>query len=176
MSDLLPPNATLPERAISLSTARVGGVATPLRPLWNPQKCPLETLPWLAWAFSVDTWDANWSEVTKRAVVSRSISNHRIKGTVQAVKSSLSALGANAVMVEWFQKTPLGTPHTFTINIVSLDTSVEMQASMVSEINRTKPLRSHYDIVFGTAAEGSINVVSLFRAAVFTRLDGGATY
>ncbi len=176
MSDLLPPNATLPERAISLSAARVGDVATPLRPLWNPATCPLETLPWLAWAFSVDTWDTNWPEATKRTVVASSIATHRRKGTVQAVKSSLSALGAGAVVVEWFQKSPMGTAHTFTINIVSLDTSVEMQASMVSEINRTKPLRSHYDIVFGTAAEGSINVVSLFRAAVFTRLDGGATY
>lgn len=176
MSDLLPISATPQERALSLATARVGDVPIPLRTLWNPDTIALELLPWLAWALSVDTWDPSWSEEIKRAVVRGAIETHRRKGTVGAVKGALSALGAGSDLVEWFEKSPAGTPHTFTVYIVSNDTSVEMQAAMASEINRTKPLRSHYDIVFGVAGEEDINIVSVLRPAVFVRLDGGATY
>lgn len=148
----------------------------PIRPLWNPDTCPLSILPWLAWGLSVDVWDSTWSESIKRSVVRSSIETHRKKGTVGAVKGALSALGAGSVLVEWFQKSPLGTPHTFTINLVSNDTSTEMQDAMAAAIDRTKPLRSHYDIVFGVATEGSINVVAVFQPVVFVRLDGRATY
>lgn len=176
MNDLLPASASKQERDISLSTARVADVPVPLRTLWNPQTCSLELLPWLAWALSVDTWDANWSETIKRAVVANAIPIAKLKGTKKAVKDALAALAAGTVMVEWFEKDPVGTPHTFTVNIVSNDVSLAMQASLASEIDRTKPLRSHYDIVFGVATEGSINIVGVLRPAVFTRLDGGATY
>lgn len=148
----------------------------PIRPLWNPATCPLDLLPWLAWAFSVDVWNSNWSEEVKRAVVATSIETHRKKGTVGAVKGALAALGAGSALVEWWQKSPTGTPHTFTINLVSGDSSLEMQDAMAAAIDRTKPLRSHYDIVYGVATEGTINVVALFRPGVFVRLDGGATY
>ena len=68
MNDLLPPSATKQERALALATSRVSDVPLPIRTLWNPDTCPLELLPWLAWALSVDTWDPNWSESIKRAV------------------------------------------------------------------------------------------------------------
>lgn len=161
---------------MALATARVSNVPSPLRPLWNPDTCPVDILPWLAWALSVDTWNPDWPEFTKRAVVRTAISTARQKGTKKAVSDALNAIGAGAVMVEWFEKSPVGDPHTFTINIVAQDTSLQAQALMVSEINRTKPLRSHYDIVFGAATQGSINIVSLARVAVFTRLDGRTTY
>ncbi len=176
MNDLLPPSATSQERSIALSAGRVSDVPSPIRPLWNPDTCPIDILPWLAWALSVDTWDSNWSEVTKRAVVRSAVETARYKGTRKAVADALAALGAGVVMVEWFDKDPVGDPHTFTINIVAQDTSIEMQAAMVSEIDRTKPLRSHYDIVFGVATEGSINICGVLRPGVFTRLDGAATY
>lgn len=176
MNDLLPPSATSQERAIALSAGRVSDVQSPLRQLWNPDTCPIDILPWLAWALSVDTWNPNWAEVTKRAVVKSAIATAKYKGTKKAVADALSAIGAGVVMTEWFEKDPVGDPHTFTINIVASDTSLEAQEIMVSEIDRTKPLRSHYDIVFGVATEGSINIVGVLRPAVFTRLDGAATY
>lgn len=176
MNDLLPPSATKQERALALSTARISDVPTPLRPLWNPDTCPVDLLPWLAWSLSVDTWSPTWSESTKRAVVRAAIATAKAKGTKKAVTDALSAIGAAVVMTEWFEKSPEGDPHTFTISIVAQDTSLEAQTLMVSEINRTKPLRSHYEIVFGTAATAPFNVVSLGRVAVFTRLDGRTTY
>lgn len=174
--DLLPPNATLQERAISLATARASEVATPLRHIWNPDTCPVDLLPWLAWGLSVDTWDSNWSDTVKRAVVRSAIATHRSKGTAGAVRGALAALGAGNVIVEWWQTAPKGDPHTFKVYIVNVDTSMAMQASMIREIDRTKPLRSHYDVIFGTAATAGINLVGVLRPAVFVRLDGGATY
>lgn len=176
MNDLLPISATQQERALSLSTARVGDVPVAQRTLWNPDTCPVDLLPWLAWALSVETWDAAWPEMTKRAVVRSSIETHRKKGTVGAVKSALVALGATSQIVEWWQKDPVGTPHTFDINIVNNDSSLAMQEAMAREIDRTKPLRSHYDIIYGIGTEGSINLVGVLRPAVFVRLDGGTTY
>lgn len=176
MINLLPPNATAQERALELATARVESVPVPIRDLWRPDDCPVELLPWLAWALSVDTWNPDWPEYIKRAVVNAAVETARLKGTVSAVKTALSALGASTVLVEWWQKTPTATPHTFTVNIVAPDTSTAMQAAMHSEIRRTKPLRSHYDIVFGAGGESSINLVGLLRPAVFVRLDGGATF
>jgi phage tail P2-like protein len=176
MNDLLPPSATSQERAIAAATSRVSDVPVPIRTLWNAQTCPVDLLPWLAWALSVDTWYSDWTEVRKRAVIAAAVNTARFKGTKKAVSEALAALSASSVIVEWFQKTPVGTPHTFTINIVSNDTSIETQAAIAKEINRTKPVRSQYDIVFGTAAEGSVNVVGVFQPTIFVRLDGGATY
>ncbi len=176
MNDLLPISATPQERDLSLSTARVADVSVPLRTLWDPATCPVDLLPWLAWTLSVETWDPNWSEGIKRAVVSASVETHRKKGTVGAVKQALATLGASCEIVEWWQKSPTGTPHTFDVNLVNNDNSLEMQANMAREIDRTKPLRSHYDIIFGVGTEGDINIVGVLRPGVFTRLDGGATY
>lgn len=176
MNDLLPPSATKQERSLALSTARISDVPTPLRPLWNPDTCPVDLLPWLAWSLSVDTWSPTWSETTKRAVVRSAIATAKTKGTKKAVTDALSAIGAGVVMTEWFEKSPEGDPHTFTINIVAQDTGLEAQALMVSEIERTKPLRSHYDIIFGVTGTGPFNIVTLGRCAVFVRLDGQATY
>ena len=148
----------------------------PIRDLWNADTCPADLLPWLAWTLNVDIWNPDWTETIKRAVVKNAVNRAREKGTVAAVKGILSDLGAGSVIVEWWQKDPVGTPHTFTVNIVSNDTSVEMQQAMAWAIDLKKPLRSHYDIVFGIASEASINIVGVLRAAVFARLDGGATY
>ena len=40
LRDLLPPNATSPERSLALATARLGTSSTPIRSIWNPNTCP----------------------------------------------------------------------------------------------------------------------------------------
>lgn len=98
MSDidtLLPP--TTPRRLRRdleiVMAERIEGIRHPLRQLWNPATCPVDLLPWLAWAFSVDEWDADWPEATKRAAIAASISIHRRKGTVASVREALRAFG-----------------------------------------------------------------------------------
>lgn len=93
MTGLLPPNATLLERALDGALARIGDVATPARLMWDPDRIPASHLPWLAWALSVDDWDPDWSEERKREVIRSSLPLHRIKGTRVSVEQALAAMG-----------------------------------------------------------------------------------
>ena len=76
---LLPNNSTALERQAAQALAEIQRVPIPLRDLCNPNACPVTVLPYLAWAFSVDRWDSNWSEATKRAAIrsSRYIHAHK---------------------------------------------------------------------------------------------------
>lgn len=91
--DLLPPNATPAERALAGATARITDVPVPVGDLWDPWACPAALLPWLAWALSVDEWDPEWPEATRREVVARSVELHRHKGTVWSVRQALRSAG-----------------------------------------------------------------------------------
>lgn len=90
---LLPPNASRLERNLSEVSARIGEVKIPITDLWNPDTCPVELLPWLAWSLSVDWWDDEWPESVKREMVRSSIQIHRHKGTPWAVKKALEIVG-----------------------------------------------------------------------------------
>lgn len=105
MSDpqaLLPPSAKPSLKVIEAVMAeRTIGIEAPIATLWNPETCPANILPWLAWALSVDNWDANWSEGTKRNAIAASVAIHRRKGTVRAVKDALAAAGyGDAELIE----------------------------------------------------------------------------
>lgn len=101
---LLPPNASETERAISTVVAeRTQSISAPIDQLWNADTCPVALLPWLAWAFSVETWEHGWSEDVKRNVIRSSIQVHRQKGTVQSVKAALKSAGyGDAEVIERF--------------------------------------------------------------------------
>lgn len=103
-ANLIPPSASGSERAIEKVMAeRKLGLELPIGTLWNAETCPPNILPWLAWAFSVDEWDAQWPEETKRSAVAASISIHRRKGTVQSVRDALAAFGyGKAVILEGY--------------------------------------------------------------------------
>lgn len=90
---ILPPNASAQEIALDGATARIADVPIPTRDLWNHETCPLELLPWLAWAFGVDEWDAGWSEDTKRATIRDAVSVQRRKGSVWSIKQVIRAAG-----------------------------------------------------------------------------------
>jgi len=143
--DLLPPNATTLERALSGSTSRISAVPIPVRDSWNPDTCPPNMLAWLAWAFSVDQWDSTWSNAQKRAYIKASVDVHRRKGTIGAVTQALAALGVDIQVQEWFAQTPPGDPYTFalemTVDQVGIDQPTMQTALAV--VDRTKNLRSH---------------------------------
>ena len=96
MSDLptlLPPNARKIELDIEQLSARLHGSALPITSLWDPLSCEAHILPWMAWAFSIDDWNPGWSEDAKRHAIAASISVHRQKGTIGAVRRALAAAG-----------------------------------------------------------------------------------
>ena len=110
MPDLLPPNSTAQERAISLALDRLPDV--PLKTLWTPATCPEAQLPWLAWALSVDEWNAAWPVETKRQVIAASIEQHRKKGTVGALRRALQRLGYEVEIDE-----ATGVAYTFRLRV-----------------------------------------------------------
>lgn len=145
MSDLLPANATPQERALSDAVGRVGAVPTPVRSVWTPSTCPTDVLPWLAWAFSVDEWDQDWSDPQKRAVIQQSISVHRRKGTIGAVLEAVQALGIEAQVLEWHKQLPVGDPYTFQLRLDAQQNPITLQhlIKLVDVVNSAKNLRSH---------------------------------
>lgn len=145
MFDLLPPNATAAERALSEAIARTGDVPILVREMWNPDTCPMDLLPWLAWAFSVDEWDPSWSEIQKRQTIKKSIEVHSYKGTIGAVRESLAALGYDIEIQEWFRQTPFADPYTFRL-LADVDQEGISQAAftkVIDVVSSTKNLRSH---------------------------------
>ena len=92
--DLLPPNATPLERAVDAASARLDELEVPVRHLWNPRRCPLALLPWLAVTLGVETWDPGWPELLKRQACAEAFEVHREKGTVAAVRRVLRLIGA----------------------------------------------------------------------------------
>lgn len=64
MSDsrLLPTGSSPLEVAAAKACAEIEKTPVSIRELWNPDTCPANLLPWLAWSFSVDRWDDKWPE------------------------------------------------------------------------------------------------------------------
>lgn len=122
---LLPPNATDQEQAIELATARLADVPVLVRDAWNPDTCPAELLPWLAWAFSVDEWQNDWTEAEKRGVIRNSLYVHKKKGTLSALRRAVQPLGYIIRIIEWYEETPKATPYTFRLEVGVLDKGVD---------------------------------------------------
>lgn len=158
MSDLLPPNSTPAERALSEAMARIGDVPVIVKQVWNADTAPENILPWLAWAFSVDDWDVNWSEQQKRDTIKSAVASQRIKGTIGAVKIQLAALGINIQIQEWFNQFPEGNPYTFKLIInTSQESLTQIGIRKIFDIiNTNKNLRSHMDLISITANSESV--------------------
>lgn len=175
---LLPPNATNLERALELATARMADIDTNLRKLWSPNLCPVELLPWLAWALSLDSWSSNWPEAVKRERVRRALDIARRKGTAQSVRSVVESFGGQVAIREWWQKSPPGDPHTFelvlTLGSATAPASAAFVDAVIAEVARTKPVRSHFTFTQGFAAAARIGVLAAARPVITARLNCAA--
>jgi phage tail P2-like protein len=173
MSSLLPPNATDTEHAIEATTERTTDLPVPLRTLWNPDTCPADLLPWLAWALSIDSWKDYWPEAVKRQRIRQAIEIQRRKGTAQSVRDVVESFGGGLAMREWWQKEPVSTPHTFELVLTlggSVPATAEYQEDIISEVSRTKPVRSHFTFTAGLSATGGLGLGGIIRTAAFARL------
>ncbi|WP_084380597.1 phage tail protein I [Pseudomonas mucidolens] len=144
-ADLLPANATPLERQVAQALAQIQRVPIPLRQLCNPDTCPAELLPYLAWAFSVDRWDGKWTEAAKRAAIRSSHYIHSRKGTIGALRRVVEPLGYLIEVLEWWQAVPLGVPGTFAIKVGVLETGIteEMYQELTWLIDDARPVTRH---------------------------------
>ena len=159
---LLPPNATPLERHLEQAMAHYAdGRDVPIDALWDPRRCPVALLPWLAWAFGVRRWDPEWSVTVKREVIVGSIPLRRIEGTVGALRAHLDAVGAIYDIVE----RPGGVPLTASITIHNAaDVGTEATARIIDQI----------DDVTRYSVQHSVTLASGFNAPVPVAVEVGA--
>lgn len=145
MNSMLPTGSTPLEKAASHAMAEFMALPVPLRDLWNPDRCPVNMLPYLAWALSVDRWDEAWSASTKRRVIKASFFVHQHKGTLGALRRVVEPLGYLIEIIEWFQTNPRGPRGTFRLRIGVLETGItdEMYQELERVIDDAKPLSRH---------------------------------
>jgi phage tail P2-like protein len=149
MADLLPTNATALQRAICDAAARILDVdADVVRRASLADDCPEALLPWLAWARSVDEWDAGWPVAVRRAVVRESFAYHGRKGEPTGVRAALAQLGVDATMAEWFETGRL--PYTFGVNLALAENQPYPDsgwAQLLRLVNSAKNARSLLDLI-----------------------------
>ena len=147
---LLPANSRPLEHALASATAKLEPVPVPFNSIWDIDTAPDSLLPHLAYAWSVDEWNDNWTPETQRTVIKNSLWIHERKGTLGAVKRALLAMQYDATIIEWFQQSPRGTPGTFSIEVhptsgIITDSLLQIRAV----IDAVKRLSARYDIYLG---------------------------
>lgn len=142
-SRLLPVGSSALELAAGEALAEIERVPIPIRILWNPDKCPVHLLPYLAWAFSVDRWDKNWTEKAKRDAIKSAMFIHKHKGTIGALRRVVEPLGYLIRVIEWWKTNE--TPGTFRLDIGVLETGIteEMYRELEALIFDAKPASRH---------------------------------
>lgn len=142
-SSLLPPGSSALERRLAQACSGISDLNVPLRDLWNPWKCPAKFLPYLAWAFSVDRWEENWTETAKRQAVSDAFWIHQRKGTVAAVKRVIEGLGYSMTLEEWWKVAdPAGT-FRLEIDLNHIGITEPMIYELERIIGDAKPVSRH---------------------------------
>ncbi len=95
---LLPPNSTPWELAQSLTSANRRPLPTDIpRQIWNPDLCPEEFLPYLAWGLGLEIWKDDWPEEKKRDVIKRIWLLKRRKTTLQGIRDYVELTGGEIV-------------------------------------------------------------------------------
>jgi len=167
MRTILPYNSTDMERAAETAIREGMATGVPTDTLWSAEDCPVDLLPFLAWALSVDDWDAAWPEHIKRAVIAGSTQIHRLKGTPGAMRRVFKALDLGLQLSEWFEHG--GDPYTFRVDVLVATRGVSAsEIKMIkSAIANTKNARSWLDRLriyitgIGTAKTASAAVMGL---------------
>lgn len=153
-----------------------------IKALHDPWACPLEFLPWLAYAYSVDTWNDVWPEATKRAVVANSIAVHTHKGTRGGVEDALAALGVEVKIEEWWQQVPQSERGTMRLTLSIhgvLDPSADILISaallldIIDQINHTKRASIHFifSLLVETTSPTGLALVSSGQLTTHQQLE-----
>lgn len=174
MNSLLPPGSSPLERRAAEACSAVSDLNVPLRDLWNPDKCPVVFLPYLAWAFSVDRWDEKWSAAEKRKSVKDAFYIHRRKGTVAAINRVIENMGYTMTIEEWWEVAdPAGT-FRLTIDVMDIGITEEIVNELERLIGDAKPVSRHIwqlslsartrGLVYSAAAMHDGDIVTIYPA------------
>lgn len=142
-NSLLPVGSSDLEIAAAKACAELSRTPIPLRQLCDPDSCPSNLLPYLAWAFSVDRWDEKWPEIIKRQAIKDAYFIHRHKGTVGALRRVVEPFGYLIRIIEWWQNG--GEPGTFRLDIGVQDSGITEETFYELErlIADAKPASRH---------------------------------
>lgn len=170
---ILPVSASRAERVVD-STAGDLLADIPvclIRYVKNPDLCPAELLPWLAWEMSVDTWNEHWTEAEKRAAIKRAAYIHRHRGTKAALTESLTDSPFRSQIVEWYEQTPHGDPYTFRLNVEQKDLPVLMRdhQDLKHAVLRAKNLRSWFSVHVYGRSTGTVYAAGYACATEYIR-------
>lgn len=143
----------------------------------NIDKLPSRALDHLAMQYDISVWRDNWPLNLKRSVLKNALSDKRKKGTKAAVIQALESIGSSASIVEWYQKTPKGEPHTFTVYATLSEMegvfTDDQQEDLLGLIDDAKPLRSHYEFVLQTVLKGGIGTYGCLRVLTKSSVRSG---
>lgn len=175
---LLPPNARPVERALE-QALRAEIDLWAVETLWDPWRCPVHLLPFLAWGLAITHWDADWSVAEKRAAIAGALPFHFRKGTRAALREVLDRFDPLLRLVEWFEDRDVLAPHTFRLELpLNAETDVVYDEALVAALLRdiavTKPLRSHMFAVHRLRAALPVFAAAAAAALGVLRQDGFA--
>ncbi|MBL1887213.1 phage tail protein I [Klebsiella pneumoniae] len=169
-NSLMATGSSVLEQRAAEACAVISDLSVPLRDLWNPWRCPVKFLPYLAWAFSVDRWEEKWSETEKRQAVSDAFWIHQRKGTVAAVRRVIENLGYSMTIQEWWEVAdPAGT---FRLEIDLND--IGITEPMIKELERiigdAKPVSRPVSVLtLSASARGPVSTgLALFEGDIIS--------
>lgn len=135
-----------------------------------------QTLDYLAAQWLVSAWRDSWSLELKRNVIKTVIKEKCRFGTLSAVFNSLVQLRDVTEIVEWWQKSPQGVPHTFEVYADQGKYPELIDEELVIDSRRmidyTKPVRSQYYFYIKRMSKANIKLINGFRTAAFARVSG----
>lgn len=179
-SSLLPPNAQNSEMALE-AAMRADIDITQVGNLWNPDTCPAELLPFLAWGLAIARWDPTWTEEQRRAAIWDAIPFHQRKGTRAIVREVLDRFNPLLEIVEWFEANPRQPVHTFEVrmpaNLIPPSfLSAETAAAIIRDVASVKPARSHFTFVQYLEAQAMGYLSGAAMTATSIRFDLAAAH
>ncbi|MTI12629.1 phage tail protein I [Sansalvadorimonas verongulae] len=167
---LLPVNATEFERQLEQIAADQLALAEfDPRTLWNPHTCPVELLPWLAWSFSVDSWEPTWPEHIRRSIIANAIDVQSRKGTVFAVEEAVGAFGVESYVTEYQDAPDRLAPFEF--EALLLGSTHEIQQGVMDAINTAKRANTYFKVVNGVTGTSTLGMIGIGRTLNFQRFN-----
>jgi len=179
-ASLLPQNATDFKLALDdLSADRWAALDVDvIRRFRDPWVCPAHMLNFLAFERSVDIWDVDWPDQTKRSVIASAPADHRLKGTLGGVRRYVQIAGGEIVQTV---TPPEGVYAAPDLTVVQWQTYLDRQPRLRIKIARntatwTAPLGHFADHAYSDEDCAGINDGAFLRArqAVLRDTKGAA--